>query len=84
MCSSESREGLAVCRQRQMLSPRYFKTLSITPAALQSSALPSQLMAGYQGTEKVLSEICRTVMCIKRKACVIGEKDEFRAVKYNK
>ena len=44
-------------------------------------------MAGYQQyqvTEKVLCEICRTVMCIKRKACVIEEKDEFRAVKYNK
>ena len=41
-------------------------------------------MAGYQGTEKVLFEICRTVMYIKRKACVIGEKDEFHAVKYNK
>ena len=39
-CSSESREGLAVCRQGQMLSPSYFKTLSITLAALQSSALP--------------------------------------------
>ena len=36
-------------------------------------------MAGYQVTEKVLCEICRTVMCIKRKACVIEEKDEFRA-----
>ena len=58
--------------------------LGITLAALQSSALPSQLMAGYQVTEKVLCEICRTVMCIKRKACVIEEKDEFRAVKYNK
>ena len=41
-------------------------------------------MAGYQGTVKVLCEICRTVMCVKRKACVIGERDEFDAARYNK
>ena len=53
--SSESREGLAICRAKAVPSfLSYFKTLSIVPTqesnprppALQSSALPTELIFG--------------------------------------